>query len=317
MPTLFGVSVVVFGLVRLLPGDPITTMLGLQPTTPDQIARLRELLGLDQPPPLQYAAYVGRVVRGDLGQSIASGQDVASLVTARVPATLELTLLALALAALVAIPAGVLSAVRRGTGVDALARLAALVGVAAPGYWVGLLLIVAFAVQLNWLPASGYAGQPLWAATWSALQSGNLGPLWESLRYAILPAATLGFTQAAVLTRLVRSSMIETLGREFVRTARAKGLRERTVVYRHALRNGLIPVVTVLGLQFGALFGGAVIIETAFAWPGVGRLVVQSIFSRDYPVIQGAVLLFAVIRVVASLVVDLVYGVLDPRIRYA
>jgi len=285
------VSVVVFALVHLS-GDPVLLMVSPD-SPPDVVATTRQALGFDRPLYEQFARYLGHAAHGDLGISLRMNRPVASLILERLPATLELTLAALLIAVLVAIPAGVLSAVKRGTVVDRLAMAGAVAGQAVPIFWLALLLIALFGVRLRWLPVYG---------------SG-------SLSHFVLPAVSLSTIIMGRLARLVRSSMLEVLGQDYVRTARAKGLGEWRVLAVHALKNASIPIVTLLGLQFAQLLGGAVVTETIFAWPGIGRLVVEAIFNRDFPVVQGVVLVVSLIFVAVNVLVDLSYAVLDPRIR--
>jgi peptide/nickel transport system permease protein len=301
IPVLFLVSVGVFSLIHLTPGDPVTIMLGEER---DQriIDATRHELGLDQPIPIQYAAWLGRVLQGDLGKSIRSKQPVSELIAQRVLATTQLAVLSIILALLIAIPAGVLSAVKRGSALDVATTTVSLMGVAVPSFFLGILLIFLFSLKLRWLPPTGYVNP-------------FVDPI-ASLKLMIMPALTLGAGAAAVITRIARSSLLEVLDQEYVRTARAKGLRETIVVRRHALRNALIPVVTVTGLSAGHLLGGAVIVEQVFALPGLGRLAVDNIFNRDFPVVQGVVLLLAVIFLAINFIVDLLYAALDPRIKY-
>jgi len=290
----FGVSLVVFLLARLAPGDPVTLMLA-ETASPQQIVEARHHYGLDRPLPVQYARFLGNALRGDLGESLYYKQPALRVVLEAFPLTCLLALTALGLALLVALPLGVLAAVRRDTIWDYLAVGLAVLGQAAPAYWVGIMLILIFSVRLGILPTSGNA-------TPQAL---------------ILPAVTLGAALMAVLTRLTRAGMLDVLSEDYIRTARAKGLRERVTIMRHGLRNVLIPLVTVVGLQLGSLLGGAVIIEQVFAWPGVGRLAVTAITSRDYPIIQATVLLVSCVFVAVNLVVDIGYALLDPRIHYS
>ncbi len=289
----FGVSLVVFLLARLAPGDPVTLMLS-ETASPQQIVEARHHYGLDRPLPVQYALFLGNAIHGDLGESLYYKQPALRVVLEAFPLTCLLALTALGLAIAVALPLGVLAAVRRDTAWDYLAVGLAVLGQAAPAYWVGIMLILIFSVRLNILPTSGNA-------TPQAL---------------ILPAITLGAALMAVLTRLTRAGMLDVLNEDYIRTARAKGLRERVTIIRHGLRNVLIPLVTVVGLQLGSLLGGAVIIEQVFAWPGVGRLAVTAITSRDYPIIQATVLLVSCVFVVVNLLVDIGYALLDPRIHY-
>jgi ABC-type dipeptide/oligopeptide/nickel transport system permease component len=287
----WGVVTVVFIVVRLS-GDPIALMVAPE-TPPEEVARLRERMGLNDPLPVQYAVFLGDAARGEFGTSIRYRQDALGVVVDRVPATLQIAFTAFALAVVVAVPIGVVSAVRPNSLLDNVAMLGALVGQAVPTFFLGIVLILLFAVRLGWFPTSGL-GSPAGL---------------------VLPAVTLGAFAMASITRLTRAAMLEVLGQDYVRTARAKGLGETIVVNRHALRNALVPVVTIMGLQFGALLGGSVVTETVFALPGLGRLIVQSIGNRDYPVVQAGVFLIAVAFVGVNLVVDLLYALLDPRIR--
>ena len=286
-----GVVTLVFVALRLS-GDPAATMLPGDASV-DELRHLRRTLGLDQPLYVQYVAFLGGAVRGDFGESFRHQQPAFGLVLERLPATLELAFAALLLAVVVALPLGIVAALYRGRAIDMLAMGFAVVGQATPYFWMGIMLILVVSVELGWLPTSGRGGWP----------------------HLILPAVTLGTHFAASLARLTRTSMLEVLGQNFVTTARAKGLGEPRVVLAHALKNAAVPVVTLIGLQFGTLLGGAVVTETIFAWPGVGRLAVQSIFVRDYPVVQAGVLVLALVFVAINLGVDLLYGTLDPRIR--
>src|SRR5690349_13972499 len=291
IPVLLGVVFVVMLTIDLLPGDAVTLMLG-EHATKEAVAALREHLGLDKPFAVRYLEYVGRVVRGDLGRSIQQNRPVADELADAWPATLELTMAALVIATLVGIAAGVASAVWPNSLFDAGARLGSLFGLSMPIFWTGLVLIVIFSLWLNWLPVGG-AGSP---------------------SHLVLPAITLALPSVAMVARMTRSAVLDVLREDYVRTARAKGLAERWVLGRHALRNAFIPILTLLGLQSGQLMGGAVLTETVFAWPGLGRLMVKAIFARDYILLQGAVLIFALAFVVINLLVDLSYGALDPRI---
>ena len=311
---LFGVSVLVFLLVHLAPGDPVRIMLGEEATQAD-IDRLNRIYGFDQPLPVQYLRWIGNALQGDLGLSIRSQLPVSTLIFERMPATIELALWSLVIAIGVGIPLGVLSAVRRNTWIDFGSMFAALIGVAAPNFWVGLILLSQIALHVAWLPIGGRG--PSFVDALVALVTRFDGlVLWDHFRYALLPALALGTSIMALVTRLTRSSLLEVLGRDYVRTARAKGLRGLTVVYGHALRNALLPVVTVVGVQFGALLGGSSVIEVVFSWPGVGRLIVNAISQRDFPVVQGSVLMLAVVFAVVNLLVDLSYSLINPRIRY-
>ncbi len=293
IPVLIGVATLVFSLIHLVPGDPAQAMLGDGASERD-IADLRTRLGLDRPLVEQYARFMRGMVQGDLGTSFRTGQPVVSAIVERVPATVELAFASMLVAMVVAIPLGIIAAVWRGTFVDYTAMTVALAGISIPNFWLGPMLAIVFAVQLGWLPVSGRGG-------------------WQSL---VLPSIALGAALAAILARMTRASLLEELRELYVRAARARGVSQARAILGHALRNSLIPLVTILGLQFGAVLTGAVITETIFAWPGVGRLLIQSIGFRDYPLVQGCILLIAITYVSVNLLTDLVYGVLDPRIRY-
>lgn len=309
---LFGVLLMTFALIHLIPGDPALVILGTD-STPDELERLRHLLELDQPLPVQFVNYVGRVFQGNFGDSIFQHQSVMSLILERLPATIELTVAALLFAILVGVTAGIISATRPYSWFDTASSVVALAGVAMPVFWLGMLSILLFSLRLDWLPSFG-RGEGVLPAFIGFFRSGEIEPLKDSLRHLILPALVLGAFSTAIVARLVRSSMLEVLNLDYVRTARAKGLRERTVVLRHALRNALIPVVTVLGLQMGVLLGGAVIAETIFAWPGIGRLLIGAINQRDYPLVQALVFIIALLVSLVNLAVDLLYVWLNPRV---
>jgi peptide/nickel transport system permease protein len=293
VPTLIGVATVVFLLLRMLPGDPARVIAGLLASEAD-VERIRTQLGLDQPLVVQYGVFLGRLAQGNLGISARTAQPVSVEVGARLPNTIELALASVILAMIVGVAAGVIAARCHETPVDYLVSALTLVGVSMPVYWLGLMLIVVFSINLQLLPAAGSDGPSSY----------------------VLPSLTLASFSVALIARMTRSSMLEVLRQDYVRTARAKGLRDQAVIYRHALKNALLPVLTVIGLQFGTLLGGAVLTETVFGWPGIGQLLVDSIFARDYPVVQGIVLSVAVMFIVVNLVVDLLYGCVDPRIRY-
>jgi peptide/nickel transport system permease protein len=293
IPVLLGVATLVFSLIHLVPGDPVQTMLG-ESAAPQEIAKVRTQLGLDRPLYVQYWTFLKGVARGDLGVSLRTNEPVAQAIADRMPATVELAIAAMCLAIVVAIPLGIIAAVGAGTVVDYAATTLALAGISIPNFWLGPLLAIVFAITLGWLPVSG-SGTPA---------------------HLILPAITLGAPLGAVLARMTRASVIEELRELYVLAARARGVSRARAVLRHAFRNSLIPIVTVLGLQMGAVLTGAVITETIFAWPGVGRLLIQSINFRDYPLVQGCILLIAVTYVAMNLLTDLAYGLLDPRIRY-
>jgi peptide/nickel transport system permease protein len=300
VPVLLLVTAGVFALLHLTPGDPVDAMMA-ESADASTKESLRRELGLDRPIALQYAAWMGRLLRGDLGRSIRNGEPVLENVSRRIRPSLQLALLAMAISLTIAFPVAIASAVRHNTGVDRLGTTFALFGICMPNFLLALLLIFVFGVTLRWLPISGYL---------DPLEDG-----WSGLRSLILPAVTLGLALAAVITRTLRSSLLEALAEDYVRTARAKGLSEWVVIRGHVLKNALIPVVTVLGLQLGTLIGGAVITEYVFALPGVGRLVVDAVFARDYPLVQGVILLIALGFIVSNLLVDLLYGYIDPRIR--
>ena len=291
--TLLRVSAIVFGMIRVLPGDPARTIAGLLATEED-IARIRVELELDQPMAVQYGRFLTRLAHGNLGRSARTSQPVLAELAPRLRATLMLALLAATVATVIGVGAGTLAATRPYSAFDYGLSALTLFGVSMPVYWLGLMLIILFAIYLNWLPAAG------------ADSAGSL----------ILPALTLAAFSVALIARMTRSSMLEVLSQEYVRTARAKGVGETLVVARHALRNALVPILTVVGLQFGALLGGAVLTESVFGWPGMGLLLIDSIFSRDYPMVQGIVLVFSALFILTNLAVDLLYVVIDPRIRY-
>lgn len=304
IPALFGVTVVVFGLMKAVPGDVVTNLVGLQGNvSAERLVELRRMFGLDLPVHVQFGQWLSAAVQGDLGSSLRTGRPIVGDLALRFPVTLELTLLGLLIALVLAVPLGIMAALWRGKVVDYAVSLFALLGLSIPGFFLGILLILLFSLRLEWLPPAGYV--PF-----------TESPV-ENLRHMLLPSVSLGLILAAAATRIMRSSMLEVLGRDYVRTARAKGLAKSTVILRHALRNALNPVITVVGLQFGALLGGAVIIEQVFALPGVGRFALEGINLRDYPVVQGSVLLISVAFIAVNVLVDTVYSLVDPRIRYA
>jgi peptide/nickel transport system permease protein len=290
---MLGVITIVFVLLHAS-GDP-ATLLVTQDATQADLARIRQAYGLDQPLSVQYARFVARVVRGDLGFSYRQGLPVGELILERLRATFELALAGLAVAVLLGVPLGMIAAARHGSTVDTAAMTLALLGTSVPSFWLGLLLIIVFGVQLGWLPVSGYG----------------------SLRHLLMPAFVLGGFYAAQVSRLTRTSLLEVLAQDFVRTARAKGLAARAVLLKHVLRNAALPVLTVVGLDFGRMLGGAVVVETIFAWPGMGRLAVQAVLGRDFPVVQGAVIMGAAIFLSVNVIIDLLYGFIDPRLRAA
>ena len=293
IPVLLGVATLVFSLIHLIPGDPAQAMLG-EAAPQQDVEELRHRLGLDRPLLEQYGLFLRGVVRGDLGTSLRTGDPVTSQILERMPATAELAAAAMLVAIAFSIPLGIAAAVWRGTGVDHTAMTLALAGVSIPNFWLGPLLAIIFSVELGWLPVSGRGG----------------------LGHLVLPAVSLGAALAAILARMTRATLLEELREQYVLAARARGVSRFRAVMRHAFRNSLVPVVTLIGLQFGAVLTGAVITETIFSWPGIGRLLIQSIGFRDYPLVQGCILLIAVTYVAVNLLTDLVYGVLDPRIRY-
>ncbi|MGE5264288.1 MAG: nickel ABC transporter permease [Acidobacteriota bacterium] len=301
IPVLFLVSLIVFSIIHLTPGDPALLMLG-EEVTPEKLSALRHQLGLDQPIPVQYGFWLSQVLRGDLGRSVRTQQPVVEAILQRLPPTIELTLFAIVISLCIAIPSGTLSAVRRNSASDLISTTLALLGISMPSFLLAILLIFVFALKLRWLPPIGY----------TPINQDVIG----NIKGMILPGLTLGAATAALVSRQTRSSLLEVLHEDYIRTARAKGLAERTVILGHGLKNAMIPVATVIGLQVGALLGGAIITETIFVLPGVGRLVVDSIFSRDFPLVQGTVLFLALIYLFANLVVDVLYVFLDPRIRY-
>ena len=301
IPTLLGVSLLVFSITRLTPGDPVRQIVG--PDAPQQrVDEVRRQLGLDQPILVQYWKFLTGAVRGDLGRSLLTRQPVVKELQDRLPVTLKIATISVIIAVVIGIPLGVISAARKYSAVDTFATLFAIGGVSMPLFWFAIMAILLFSIRLQWLPVGGLHG-PIWT--------------FEGMKAYVLPCITLALTPIALIARLTRSSMLEVLDREYVTVARAKGLEERRVIIRHALRNALLPVVTFVGLQYGFLLGGAVVTETIFALPGVGRLAIQAINQRDYPVIQGVVLMVAVIFTMINLIVDVLYAWLDPRISYA
>jgi peptide/nickel transport system permease protein len=299
-PTLILVSMLIFGLQQLLPGDPAKILAG-EEQDPTVVAYLREKLKLDKPLPVRYAYWVGGVVQGDLGESIRSQEPVTKLILQKLPVTLQLALMAFIIALLIGIPAGIVSAVGRGTPWDYCANVFALWGLSTPNFWLGILLIMLFSVELGWLPASGYVSP--------------FEDLWGNLSAMIMPAFVLGNAIAAILMRHTRSAMLQVLSADYVRTARAKGLNERTVVLKHALRNALTPIITLGALELGTLLSGAVLTEQVFTIPGFGKLIVDSVFNRDYSVVQGVVLVTATAYISLNLIADLAYFLVNPRMR--
>ena len=293
VPTLIGVTLIVFSMVRLIPGDPAIAIAG-EHASVEVVTAIRERLGLDRPFIVQYAIFLGNLLRGDLGRSAWTGRPVSAELWGRFRNTLELTGASILIALVVGLVAGTISATRQYSFFDYIAMVGAMMGVSIPIFWLGLMLMLLFAVFLGWLPAMGRG----------------------TIAHLVLPAVALSTGSAAIIARMTRSSMLEVFHQDYIRTARAKGVIERLVIFKHAMRNALVPVVTIVGLQFGALLGGAILTETVFAWPGMGRLIVEAIFARDYPLVQGGVLLAAAAFVLVNLVVDLLYSFIDPRIRY-
>jgi peptide/nickel transport system permease protein len=337
IPVLFGVSLLVFGFVRMIPGDPAVVLLG-ERATPEALEQLRRQLALDKPVFLDFAAlaegrpgeffdsqyftFVARALQGDLGQSIFSRVDVVDELAARFPATLELSIFAMLLALVLGIPAGILAATQRGKSGDFIVTTLALFGVSMPIFWLGMLLIYLFAVNLGWLPPSGRLDVSLRLESWSGLYvldgliRGQPAASLNALTHLVLPALALGTIPLAVITRITRGAMLEVLGQDYIRTARAKGLAARRVLWRHALKNAMLPVVTIVGLQFGVLLTGAILTETIFNWPGIGKWIYDAISARDYPIIQAGTLFIATVYVLINLLVDISYAWFDPRIEY-
>jgi peptide/nickel transport system permease protein len=298
---MLGVSFVVFIIIHLVPGDPVRVMLGLQ-ADQAKVEEIRHLMGFDRPILVQYVDWLWSALHGDLGQSYITGDSVAAAVGQRLPATFSLALAALLIALVIALPAGMISAMRPGSLTDYAAMIFSQIGVSVPDFWMGILLILIFSLGLGWLPPSGYTSP-----------TENLG---EWLKHLILPATTIGLITASILTRFVRSAILEVLHQNYVRTAHAKGLPEPRVMTRHVLLNAAIPIVTIVGLQMASLLGGVIIVEIIFAWPGLGRLALDSVTRRDYPMVQGAVLLVALSFAIINVIVDLLYAYLDPRVKY-
>jgi peptide/nickel transport system permease protein len=321
IPVLLGVSIVVFFMVRAIPGDPAQLLLGQQ-ATQEQVQQVRQNMGLDKPVIVQYGIFLTDALRGDLGDSIVTGRPVTTELLARFPATLELTTFAMLVAILVGVPVGVISAVKQYSWLDKFTSVLALTGISMPIFWLAMILIVIFFVNLGWLPfpgrlSTGYAVTSITGLVLvDSLLTLNFPAFWDGLKHLILPAIALGTIPMAVVMRMTRSSMLEVMGEDYVRTARAKGVVPWRVIFKHALRNAMLPTVTVIGLQAGLLMGGAVITETIFSWPGVGQIAYESVNRRDYAMIQGVVLYGATLFVLVNLLVDVLYAVLDPRVRY-
>jgi peptide/nickel transport system permease protein len=321
IPILLGVSLLVFLMLHSAGGDPAQTILGAR-ADPESIAELRRELGLDRPLLVQYVAFLSGAVRGDFGRSYRSNTPVIAEIAARFPATIELAIAAMVIAVVVGVVFGTLAAVRRHSILDYVSSSVVLLGVSLPTFWLGLILIIIFGLWLRWLPISGRVDPRLGAdpslpfLTLASLLHGNWAVAKDALRHLVLPALTLAAWPAAIVARMTRASLIESLGQDYVRTARGKGLPEQLIVVGHAARNALLPVLTVVGLEFGTLLGGAVVTETIFSWPGLGQLTVTAIGARDYQIVQGVVVLLGAVFVLLNLLVDVLYAVLDPRIRY-
>lgn len=301
IPVLLLVSLLTFLMIHLTPGDPVRLMLG-EDATKESIAALNQKLGLDQSLPVQYLRWLGNLLTGDMGQSIRSRQPVLEAIGERLPVTIELSILSMIIGVALGIPTGIIAAIRRNSTTDVMSTTLALTGISIPNFFLGIMLILVFSEWLGWLPPSGYI--PI------------LEDPVQNLKLMIMPAFTLGTALAGTISRMMRSSLLEVLSADFVRTARAKGLSDRSAILGHAVKNAMLPVVTIIGLQTGAVLGGAILTETIFALPGIGRLVVDSIFARDFPIIQGVILFLALMRVLSSLVTDFIYARLDPRISY-
>lgn len=320
IPVALGVAVIAFLFLRFLPGDPVEIMLGDANVGQREVEALRSAMNLDRPVLEQLGLFLAGIVRGDFGWSIVKNQPVAQLIVDTLPATIELTFVTILFALIIALPVGIISALKAGSLLDRVVLGSTLLGVSMPAFWFGLLLILLFSVELGLLPTSGRIAATMFIPERTGfmlldtLLAGNLQAFGNALKHLVLPAFTLGVVFAVVLARVVRSSMVEIMGRDYVTTARSKGMPERRVVIKHALRNALIPALTVTGLQIGELLGGNMIVETIFGWPGLGRLVVSSIFARDYVVVQAAVMLYALTYVAVNLIVDVLYTYLNPRI---
>ena len=321
IPVLLGISLLVFAFLHLIPGDPAVTMLGDR-ATPDAVEKLRERMGLNAPLPLQYLSFLGNLLRFDLGTSIFTGVPIFTEIKLRWPATFELSVIAMLFALLLGIPAGVIAAVKKNSWIDNLTMSGSLLGVSMPVYWLGLLLVYLFAVNLQWLPPSGRTAiglnfEPITGFfIFDTLIQGNFKAFGDVVAHLVLPAVTLSTIPLAIIARITRSAMLEVLSQDYIRTARSKGLKELVVISKHALKNAMLPVVTIVGLEFGTLLGGAILTETIFSWPGIGSWIYGGILQRDYPVVQGGVVFVAFVFVLINLLVDLSYALLDPRIQY-
>jgi peptide/nickel transport system permease protein len=321
IPILIGVAIIVFLIVHLIPGDPAQTMLG-ERASDEALAKLREDMGLNDPLPVQFWRYVKDLLRGDLGRSIMSNNPVSQELSKRFPATLELSFFAIVFAVFVGVPAGIFASINQNSWFDNLSMLVALMGVSMPIFWLGLMFIWLFAVELGWFPPSSRIGVGLEFTPITNLYvidsiiQLNFNALKDILHHLVLPAVALGTIPMAIIARMTRSSMLEVLKKDYIRTAYAKGLKKKMVIFKHALKNAMVPIITVVGLQFGVLLGGAVMTETIFSWPGLGKYLVDAIYARDFPIVQGGILFFAGVFVIVNLIVDLSYALVDPRIQY-
>jgi peptide/nickel transport system permease protein len=321
IPILIGVAIIVFLIVHLIPGDPAQTMLG-ERATDQALERLREQMGLNDPLPVQFWRYVKDLLRGDLGRSIMSNNPVSAELMQRFPATLELSFFAIIFSVFVGVPAGIFASMNQNSWFDNLSMLIALIGVSMPIFWLGLMFIWLFAVELGWFPPSSRIGVGLEFTPITNLYvidsilQFNFTALKNVLHHLVLPAVALGTIPMAIIARMTRSSMLEVLKKDYIRTAYAKGLKRKIVIFKHALKNAMVPIITVVGLQFGVLLGGAVMTETIFSWPGLGKYLVDAIYARDFPIVQGGILFFAGVFVIVNLIVDLSYALVDPRIQY-
>jgi len=314
IPTILGVSLVVFFMIHLAPGDPVTLMVG-DDATPADIARIQAIYGFDQPLHIQYLRWFGNAIQGDFGVSIRQSRPVMSLIWERAGATVELAFMGMFIALLISIPLGVLSAIRRGSWIDIGAMTLALIGISMPRFWVGLMLLIYVGLNFDFFPLFGREGS-LFGGIITFFTTLNPHEFITGFRYLLLPAFALGTAATALQTRLMRSSMLEVLQQDYVRTAKSKGLSDRVVTFKHAFRNALLPVVTIVGLQFGYLLAGAVVVETVFSWPGVARLIINAVSQRDFPIVQAGTLLVAISFALINLIVDISYGFLNPKIRY-
>ncbi|WP_026772303.1 MULTISPECIES: ABC transporter permease [Sediminibacillus] len=321
IPVLLGVSILTFSLIHLIPGDPARSMLG-EKSTESQLEQLREELGLNDPYVVQYGRFVGKILQGDLGESVKSQEEISIEIASRLPATVELTVFAMILAMVVGILAGVIAAVKQYSWFDNLSMSGALFGVSLPIFWLGLMMIWLFSVKLNILPASGRISNDIELHTITnfylldSLLTGNWAAFKDVFSHLLMPGIALGTIPMAIIARMTRSSMLEVMKQDYIRTASAKGLARHLIVFQHALKNAFLPVLTVIGLQFGLLLGGAVLTETIFSWPGIGRYVYLAVMGRDYPVVQSSILIIAVIFVLVNLITDVLYKYFDPRISY-